>query len=236
MHSNQSHYLADIRDRTRELRDTYGVHPCLTVVSGPVAEAYRLAGLTGTEFHDLLQDQMADRGRLLIHFRRKPVMRLRAGFDGESGGIIDRDGLVELCLHFSGGSYMEIDGRLQLRLTGKIRSSLRIAGILNRPVSMIVPSLPRCLRPRSIRADAISFDDQSWGESVSMRVQPHWETLGLMPAEISKGLGVAPQTTLDQIPWLPFATPVRSGPSLERGLTATAPARPRPQLRLVSSS
>lgn len=236
MHSNQAHYLADIRERTGELRDTYGVHPCLTVVSGPVAEAYRLAGMTGIEFHDLLQDQMKNRGRLLIQFRRKPVMRLRAGFDGENGVITDRDGLVELCLHFSGGSYMEIDGRLELRITRKTPSSLRIAGTLNRPVSMIIPSLPRCLRPRSIRADAFSFDDQSREQSISLRVRPHWETLALMPAEISRSLGVAPQTTLDQIPWLPFATPVRSGPFLERELTATVPARPRPQLRLVSSS
>ncbi|MEG3159386.1 hypothetical protein U1763_02615 [Sphingomonas sp. LB2R24] len=235
MYSNQAHDLADIRDRTRELRSIFGAEPCLTVVSGTVAEAYRLAGMTGAEFHDLLQGQMADRGRLLIQFRRKPVMRLRTGFDGANGVVTDRDGLVELCLHFPGGSYLEMDGALQLQITGKIRSSLHIAGTLNRPVSDIVPRLPRCLRPRSIRGDAMSFDGQSWGPSTSIRVRSHWETLTLMPAEISKRLGVATQTTLDQIPWLPFATPVRSGPVSERKPAATAPARSRPQLKLVSA-
>ncbi len=235
MYSNQAHELADIRDRTRELRDIYGVEPCLTVVSGAVAEAYRLAGMTGTEFFDLLQRQMADRGRLLIHFRRKPLMRLRAGFDGATGAVTDHEGLVELCLNFPGGNYMEIDGQPQLRIHGTIRSSLRIAGSLNRPVSQIVPNLPRCLGPRSIRGTAMSFDDQAWGQSMSIRVQPHWETLALMPAEISRWLGVATQTTLDQIPWLPFATAVRAGPASEREPASTAPVHSRPRLRLVSS-
>lgn len=235
MHSNQSRQIDDIRDRVRDLREIHGIQSYLTVVSGVVAEAYRLANMPGTEFSDLLQRQMEDRGRLLIHLRRKPIMRLRAGFDEQDGALPDDDGLVYLCLHFSGGSYIESNDRPGLHIKGTARSSLELVGGLNRPASSIIPRLPRCLQPRSIRTAGPLFDDPTWGGRRSIHVLPHWDTLSLMPAAIARELGLPSQKTLDQIPWLPFATPVRSGPAVKREHEKAAPALPRPQLRPVSS-
>ena len=228
--------LSGLQWRVRELRDQFGPQPWLTVVSGVTAEAYRLAGLTGDEFAQLLETQTAEWGSLLIERRRKPVMRLRAGFDGHNGSISEDNGIAHLNFHFEGGSYIERNGlahqwpALQLR---NPRSSLLIAGGCNRPASQVVAGLPRCLQPRSIRGGEVCR--APWGQNATMRVIPHWETLALMPDHVARDLRVQPQRTLDQMPWFDGLTPVRQEAPV-RPKPAPVTQRARPALRLVSSS
>lgn len=235
-HEDASYLSMFIKGRLHDLRSRFGPLPCLTVVSGVAAEAYRLAGMTGIEFAELLQAQTTERGRLLIHLRRKPIMRLRAGYDGESGGLTDEGGLVGLNLHFEGGHYMET-GRPTVQIVGKMPSSLAVVGTLNRPVSDIVRNLPRCLRPRSIRTSRISVDTNSWCSFMRFHVRPHFETLELMPAWMSRELGVEQQIALDQMPWLPGGSPVREpAREMARSATPAVPPRGGSGLRIVVSN
>jgi hypothetical protein len=236
-----NHYdtLDRLGSRLSELRDQFGPQPWLTIVSGVTAEAYRLAGMTAEEFAELLGAQMTERDRLLIHLRRKPIMRLRKGFDDQSGGITDKDGIAYLNLHFQGGSYMErsaFDDRGPTLHIPNPRTSLFVAGGCYAPVAEIAYNLPRCLRPGSVRGGKIW--KSRWGNGADMLVHPHWETLALMPADVARSLGVAPQETLDQMPWLGMPTPRRQSPrcaQLNPQRQAAEP-RPRPKLTLISSS
>lgn len=244
---------SDFRSYAAPLRERYGPQPWLTVASGPVAEGYRLAGLSGEDFAELLHDQVEERGRLLLQLRRKPIMRLRTGFDGHSGVIHDDDGVLVLHLPFeTGGSYGDrgyssglrdhADGST-LRLRTRPQSSLLITGTMRRPLASVFPSIPRCLHAQSIVTRSITCEKPDWSPEgyTSVRVQTHWETLALMPLAISRELGLPAQTRLDQIPWMLEPHPVRRPPLLvapERGIVdqPAGPARNQPKLRLVATS
>ncbi|MES1974253.1 MAG: hypothetical protein V4472_17485 [Pseudomonadota bacterium] len=235
-HNRHSSPIPAIRSRVHELRERFGPQPWLTVVSGVTAEAYRLAKLPPTEFADLLEAQMGERGRLLIHLRRKPIMRLRAGFDGADGGIADDNGMAFLNLHFPGGSYTEKvwDEPAPTLSVASPRTSLLVTGGYSRPVSELAGKLPRCLGARSIRGGEVSRS--AWGGKAEVVVHPHWETLALMPDNISDALGMERQRSLDQMPWLEVATPVREDAPRTVRQAAPAAARQAPGLRLVASS
>ena len=239
----------DFREHARELREIYGPQPWLTVASGVVAEAYRLAGMTGTELTELLRVQTAERRRLLIHLRRKPIMKLRHGFDGHGGLLIEEDGVVILHLHFKGGSYEErhIEGagnatitwteRPKLRIHGCPRSSLLVTGHMDRPVASAFPWLPRCLQPRSIRMSGLTNELDPWGGNgtIKINIRPHWETLALMPVSVSSAFGLPQQLTLDQIPWMPHDLPGRLSPAAPVGPSVPPTRTGRPKLTLVSA-
>jgi hypothetical protein len=71
-----------------------------------------------------------------------------------------------------------------------------------------------------------------------MVVHPHWESLALMSADVARSLGLAPQETLDQMPWLGVPTPARQAPRCAQPKLQRPAAEPRPraQLRLVLSN
>lgn len=218
--------------RLDELRAAYGRQDWLTVVGGVTGCAYRLAGLAGDEFGALLRAQIEERGRLLIHFRRKPIMRLRKGFDDKDGGIFDDEGLTDLKLHFGGGSYYEDEGRLTA--VGSFPTALLVTGALNRTIGRILKSAPRCLgglRLTALRATrgGLEFD-----------VRDSFETLAPMPDEVADELGIERQRHLGHIPWLGYEGPapviVEPSPAMP-AVTVAARRCPadhgRPQLRLV---
>lgn len=216
-----------------ELRATFGAQDWLTVVGGATAHAYRLAGLTGVAFASLLRSQTEERGRLLIHLRRKPIMALRKGFDGSDGGIWDKDGLTELKLHFRGGSYLEEEGRVSVR--GPLPTALMVTGPLNRPIGRLLPGAPRCvagLRATALRAGA-------WGPEFV--VEQSLETLATMPDAFADALGLERQRHLGHIPWLRYEGPAPVGAE-PVGVASIAPrVRPtrtgaKPALRVVASN
>ena len=224
----------DIAARLRELRSTYGAQDWLTVVGTAVGTAYRLAGMTGEEFAALLCAQTAERDRLLIHLRRKPLMRLRSGFDGSSGGMRDEDGLVRANVHFETGHYAEQEGLVTA--SGRFPTSILVTGPLNRPLGRILPKTPRCLAGLRVRA----IRQGRWG--LELEVADGVETLAQMPDDVAGELGVERQRHLGHIPWLDFEGPVPAGAaSAAEPPRAAAPRSARlgatgPLLRLVGSS
>lgn len=245
---------ADFRRHTEPLRERYGAQPWLTVASGAVAEGYRLAGMSNDEFAGLLRSQVEERGRLLLHLRRKPIMRLRAGFDGHRGVIYDKDGVLILHLHFQGGgsyeerqidfSSLEFIDDPKITLPTPPASSLLVTGGMRRPLASVSPTIPRCLHPQSIFSRGVTHERPDWSPKgfTTVEVDTHWETLALMPREVSRELGLPEQLTLDQMPWMPEPHPVRRDPARvaqlgSRSGPSTAPgARKGPSLRLVASN
>jgi len=231
-----------VQQDLRELRKRYGAQDWLTVVGGVTAEAYRLAGFTGTEFAELLRGEMAQRGRLLIHLRKKANMKLRKGFDGQSGGVTDENGFVNLHLHFSTGYYTDAEIDPTIRTSAKLRSSLLVAGGLNRPIGQLgLGEMPRCLELGGGRVDRISHERGAWGGSTTMIATRRLETLAIMPAHVARELGIDEQEALGHIPWLGTrAEPAHSlrerplaAPATVAAAGAAAAPRPRPALRLV---
>lgn len=224
-----------IRQRVRELRKRFGTHDWLTVVGGVTAEAYRLAGFDEAGFAELLRSETARRGRLLIHLRKRACMQLRSGFDGQSGGVFVEDGFAHLHLHFSAGHYTDAENRPMLRTSAKLRTSLILAGGLNRPVGQLgLENLPRCLRAGGGRIDSISHERTDWGCSTTLVATRRIETLGTMPVEVARELGLDEQRGLGDIPWLGMrsepARPLRE----PHPVPAEPTARKRPALRLVA--
>lgn len=232
-HACQTPDRWSIGQRLRELRSAYGARDWLTVVGATVGSAHRLAGMTGEEFAALLRAQTLERDHLLIHLRRKPVMRLRQGFDGSSGGLTDEDGLVRANVHFGGGHYAEREGLVTA--SGPFPSALLVTGPLNRPLGRIMPKAPRCLAGLRVRA----IRQGRWG--LEFEVVDGLETLAPMPDDVADDLGIERQRHLGHIPWLGYegAAPVRAVPvAADTPMPRGAPRAPatRPPLRLVASS
>lgn len=242
MNMASPHFTTDIPDRGSigqglgELRSAYGAQDWLTVVGAAVGNAYRLAGVAAGEFAALLRAHTAERDRLLIHLRRKPIMRLRTGFDGSTGGLCDEDGLVSANVHFGAGHYAERDGLVTA--SGPFPSALLVTGPLNRPLGRILPKAPRCLAGLRVR----SLRQGRWG--MEFEVADGFETLASMPDAVADELGIDRQRHLGHIPWLGYegaAPAVAEAPTAAPACVASArrgPARatPGPRLRLVASS
>jgi hypothetical protein len=220
------------------LRRQFGDQPWLTVVSDVTAHGYRLAGFTAEEFHALLTAQCCDRGRLPIHLRRKPIMRLREGLDGKEGAIGIEAGVATLELHFGAGSYMEDEGAVLTMSAARLPSSLLITGGLNRPIGRVLPEVPRCLASAGPRVGRIGREVTEWSERIHVRLERRWETLGTMPDDVSRSLGLEPQRSVRHIPWLGVEDHGLPATTLAPAAQRPRPGGPRPKrprLRLVSS-
>jgi hypothetical protein len=230
-----------IRERVLELRERFGDCDWLKVVGGVTAEAYRLAGFTTEDFAALLRAETEKRGGLQINFRRKDVMRLRAGFDGADGWITEQHGFTHLHLQFPGGHYSDADDDPKLEFMGTVRSSLSVVGGLKRPISALgLATAPRCLlRGGGRMVGRFETVLRPWGYTTTTKISParRIETLGIMPNEVAKLLGVKRQRSLSHIPWLDnYEAPAAFVPP-ERTPAPVPPRsrRQRPALRLVGS-
>ncbi|WCT72627.1 hypothetical protein PQ455_13420 [Sphingomonas naphthae] len=230
-----------IRERVLELRERFGDCDWLRVVGGVTAEAYRLAGFTTEEFASLLRTEIEKRGRLPIDFRRKDIMRLRAGFDGATGFMTEQHGLANLYLNFQGGHYSDANDDPNLEFTGALRSSLAIVGGLRRPIAALaLQQAPRCLLSGGGRMEG-RFETvlRPWGYTKTTKISParRIETLGLMPNEVAKLLDIKRQRSLSHIPWLDdYQAPPAFGSSEPFAKPVTSPAKRKwPALRLVRS-
>lgn len=182
----------DIRARIAELRAVHGPQDWLTLAGSVTANAYRLAGMTGEEFAALLRSET---GLINIQERRKPLMRLRAGFDPITGGVVkDENGIVTMFFHFAKGTYAEEKGGLCVHLDPS-RSGLG-SGKPPCRIDAIVPDVPQCLAGATARAMRADYP------GLIIDVANHLETLALMPDAVAAELGVEVQRRTDQIPWL----------------------------------
>lgn len=147
------------------------------------------------------------------------VMAVNLSFDGRRNNVLPED---EYCV----ASYGE-EGRAITCEKGRIRvhephdcrtlsvaspslSEPDIPRLIGRPVASLFPKAPRFLRAASTRIASASYtEDPVNRNTLELTLSTHWETLALMPAEVSRELGIGPQRTTDQMPWLGAVTHVR---------------------------
>lgn len=196
-----------MRERLAKLRARFGEQDWLIAVSGVMAEAYRLAGLTGAEFGALVREHCSGNGVINIQHRVKPVMRLNRGFDHVRGVIMQEDGLVEMFFHYGRGTYSDPNDiliahggfdleALLASVTGKRRGHLT-RSMAGKPVGQLVDGLPRCLAGVSIREIRRTLE-----HALSIQLAASWETLATMPPEIADELAIERQREPCHLPWL----------------------------------
>lgn len=177
------------------LRERFGPQHWLTVVGGVTATAYRLAGMTGEEFGDLVSNET---GLINTGTRRKPIMRLLKGFDGHSGVIKDEGTWISSFFQFRGGCYFDLQGTISNSLPPGFELE---AGTPPCRVDEVVLGAPRCLAGETVR----SIDRTGWG--VIIEVVGRWETLATMPADVAASVGMEAQRHPGHIPWLNYDGP-----------------------------
>ncbi len=216
-----------VRSTVASLRRRFGPQRWLTVVSSVVGTAYRAAGMPPAEFEHLLASETKKRGRLIFHLRNRACMRLREALGGDSvsGGLFLEGGVAATRLHFPEGDYQDCDD-CTFSCPEPVRTSLIIAGGLNRRLGDALAAAPPILRQANQRVEAVWRDGHGF---THLRLSPRWETLGLMPDWIAEELNLDPQRRHEVVPWF------HPSGDVERSTVAVIErARPRPALRLIA--
>jgi len=237
-HANQIHASL------QPLRDRYGDQPWLTVIGSIPAMAYRAAGLSHAAFLELLEAETERCGRLLIHVRRRANMALRKPLGDTSGGFFLEDGIVASILWFEGGGgYKDREWTAVLNCEKKPPIHLLVAPHMRRRLRDVVPTAPLALASATCVADEVEICIAPRGQTTSLRIRGRWETLGLMPTEVSRELKLPRQRSHDHIPWLGqepasiiLPDVAASGPAGQaRGTSIATDRKGRPALSLVTA-